>query len=374
MVFAPPFSCLAPRSEGVDDSRSPVSDDPSDRRNFLRKGVAGLAAASMSLGCAQAASAVPPYRILMINFRGETDIERGFRRHMAYAGAAVDIRVRDTDRDVSRVAGILRHEAGFRPDIIITWGTGVTLAVTGTQDSPSRHALSDVPVVFAPVASPVQSGIVSRLSGHGRNLTGVVDVVPTEVQLRTMQTYLPFNCFGVIYSPAELNSPVVLDELRRFAGKSRIKLIERPLKLDAAGRAVGDGVEGMVADLRRQGAQWLYVPPDAFLIGLLPRVALAALAQRLPIFGATEPAAREGGALVGLVCRYSSVGQLAAVKALEILAKGRAASELPIETPKRFLLLVNMGMARSLGGLYPPLEMLNAAEFIDTPPSLKPTS
>lgn len=346
-----------------------------DRRHFIQQGVAGLTAATGPLSSALAAApAVPPYRILMINFRGETDIERGFRRYLADAGAGVDIRVRDTDRDVSRVAGILSHEAAFRPDLITTWGTGVTLAVTGTQNAPSRHALSHVPVVFAPVASPVQSGIVSKLSGHGRNLTGVVDVVPTDVQLRAMQTYLPFSRFGVIYSPTEPNSLVLLDELRRFAGKSRIELIERPLKLDAAGRAVGDGVEVMVADLRRGGAQWLYVPPDAFLIGLLPRVAPVALAQRLPTFGATEPAVREGGALVGLVCRYSSVGRLAAAKALEILAKGRPASELPIETPKRYSLLVNMGVARSLGKLYPPLEMLNSAEFIQTPPSLKPVS
>lgn len=346
-----------------------------DRRHFIHQGLAGLTAATVPWRSAQAASASgAPYRILMITFRGETDIERGFRRYLADAGAAVDIHSRDVGQDVSRVATLLREEAAFRPGLITTWGTGVTLAVTGTQANPSRHALSAVPVVFAPVAAPVQSGIVGSLTGHGRNLTGVVHVVPTEVQLRAMQSYLPFAKFGVIYTPTEPNALVALGELREYARRSRIQLIERPLSLNAAGQPVGDGVEGMVADLRREGAQWLYVPPDTFLGGLLPRVVPAALAHQLPTFGSTELAVRSGGTLVGLVCRYTSVGQLAAAKALEILAKGRPASALPIETLKRFSLMVNMGVARSLGGLYPPIEMLNEAEFVDPAPLIKPLS
>ena len=345
-----------------------------DRRQFIGHGLAGLSAAAAAQGFAQPASSGRPYRILMITFRGETDIERGFRSHLASAGVAVEIRARDTRQDVSKVAAILREEAAFQPDLITTWGTGVTLAVTGTHDAPARHALSGVPVVFAPVALPVQARIVPRLAGHGRPLTGVVHVVPTEVQLRTMQSYLPFTRFGLIYTPTEPNSMVAVGEVREFARQSGTQLIERPLRLSAAGHPLADGIEDMVADLRREGAQWLYLPPDTFLGSLFPRVAPAALAQQLPTFGSTELAVRSGGALVGLVCRYTSVGQLAAAKAIEILVNGQSASDLPIETLKRFSLMVNMDVARSLGGLYPPIEMLNQAEFVDQAAPGRPTS
>jgi putative ABC transport system substrate-binding protein len=351
-----------------------------DRRKFIRHGLSGLSAAAAAPGFAQPVPApgpvtsVRPFRILMITFRGETDIERGFRGYLASAGVAVDIHSRDTGQDAGKVAAILQEEAAFRPDLITTWGTGVTLAVTGPHDAPARHALSDVPVVFAPVASPVQARIVPRLTGHGRPITGVVHVVPTEVQLRAMQSYLPFTRFGLIYTPSEPNSMVSVGEVREFARRSGSQLIEKPLRLNAAGRPVADGLEDMIAELRREGAQWLYLPPDTFLGSLYPRVAPAAVAQKLPTFGSTELAMRSGGMLVGLVCRYSSVGQLAAAKAVEILVKGRPASALPIETLKRFSLMVNMGVARSLGGLYPPIEMLNQAEFVESAALQKPTS
>ena len=68
----------------------------------------------------------------------------------------------------------------------------------------------------------------------------------------------------------------------------------------------------VIADIKRAGAQWLYLLPDTFLGTIYDRVTPAALAQQLPTFGAAELAVRSGGALAGLVSRYYSVGQLAA--------------------------------------------------------------
>jgi len=98
----------------------------------------------------------------------------------------------------------------------------------------------------------------------------------------------------------------------------------------------------------------------------------AARAQKRPTVGAAELAVRSGGALVGLVSRYQSIGQLAAAKAVDILVRGKPASSLPVETLKRFSLIVNMTVARSLG-VYPPIEMPNYAEVI-TPAAGQPAS
>ena len=75
-------------------------------------------------------------------------------------------------------------------------------------------------------------------------------------------------------------------------------------------------------------------------------------------------AVRQGGALVGLISRYHSVGQLAAAKAVDILVHRKAPADIPIETLKRFSLLINMRTAKQLGGVYPPIDMLNYAEVI----------
>ena len=62
------------------------------------------------------------------------------------------------------------------------------------------------------------------------------------------------------------------------------------------------------------------------------------------------------------------LGVLAGAKALEILVAGKAPGQLPVESLKRFSLLVNMQLAPSLR-LYPPLDILNYAEVIAIGPA-----
>ena len=104
------------------------------------------------------------------------------------------------------------------------------------------------------------------------------------------------------------------------------------------------------------------LPVDARLDlhGLTAAEAEDALAS---FFAAAERGVRDGGALVGLVSRYYSVGQLAAAKAVEILVQHRAPKDIPIETLKRFALIINMQVARKLQ-IYPPITMLNYAEIV----------
>jgi putative ABC transport system substrate-binding protein len=338
----------------------------------LQWGLAGVGQLVPSWVNAQAASRQRP-RILMITFRGETDVERGFRDYLANAGVDADILHRDVNRDAGKVAGVLQEALAFKPQLIYTWGTPVTLAVTGTHDKPAGHALAHVPVVFALVAAPVQAGIVPALTGQGRNITGAVHVVPTAVQMRAMQSYRAFNKLGVLYTSTEANSRVIVEEVRAFARGANVEVIERTFRLNSAGKPVADGVEDLVADIARAGAQWLYLLPDTFLGSLYNRLTPAALERRLPTFGAAELAVRSGGALVGLVSRYHSVGQLAASKAVEILMRDKKASSLPVETLKRFSLIVNIDAARALGGMYPPIEMLKYAEIIQ-PSASRPAS
>lgn len=349
------------------------------RRQFLTHALrqsAGVSLLSLAPWAAAAPSTAPlqhasgrPFRILMITYRGETDVDRGFRAYLQGAGLQVQFTVRDVQQDVSRVPAILQEAKQLQPDLIYVWGTPITLAVAGPYDATANSDfVHDIPVVFALVAAPLQSRIVAQLDAPGRNVTGAVHVVPTAVQLRAMQSYRPFQKIGVLYNAAEPNSRAIVAQTRTFCQQQGAALIERTFRTNAAGLPVADGVEDLVAELHAAGAQWLYLLPDTFLGSLYSRIAPAALALQLPSFGAAELAVRSGGALVGLVSRYYSVGQLAGAKALDILVEGKAPGQVPVETLKRFSLLVNMQVARSLQ-LYPPIDMLNYAEVIAIGPA-----
>lgn len=345
------------------------------RRRFLRHCLQGAGLPLLGPLAAGAATVLHPegrpFRVLMITFRGETEVDKGFRAYLADAGLRVDYTVRDARQDVSRLPAIVQEARALKPDLIYTWGTPATLAVAGPYDDAdtAQRYIHDIPVVFALVAAPVQSHIVQRLEAPGRNVTGAVHVVPPDVQLRVMQSYRPFNKLGVLYNGAEPNSRAIVAQARAFCERQGAALVERTFRTGSQGQPVGDGVEDLVAQLHGAGAQWLYLLPDTFLGTLYDRVTPAALQLRLPSFGAAELAVRSGGALLGLISRYYSVGQLAGAKAVDILAGGKAPGSLPVETLKRFALLVNMRVAHSLR-MYPPIDMLNYAEVIavgDTP-------
>ncbi|MFA7528223.1 MAG: ABC transporter substrate-binding protein [Ottowia sp.] len=301
----------------------------------------------------------------MITFRGETDVDLGFRAYLAAAGLQVRYTVRDLQRDVAHMPGIIDEIRAQRPDLIYVWGTPATLALVGRWDDPDPDGrfVRDIPVVFALVAAPLQSRIVQDLDAPGRNVTGAVHVVPPPVQLRVMQGYRPWKKLGVLYNGAETNSLVIVEQVREFCMAHDAQLLTRRFHTDAQGQPVADGVEELIAELAAEGAEWLYLLPDTFLGSVYDRVTPAALQHQLPSFGATELAVRSGGALVGLISRYESVGKLAGSKAHAILAEGQAPGSLPVQTLKRFSLLVNMQVAHQLR-MYPPIDMLNYAEVI----------
>ena len=305
-----------------------------------------------------------PYRIYAITFRGMTDVERGFQDHFASRQIPVEITFRDLNRDSARLPGFVQEIRATRPDLIYTWGTSVTLGIVGPHDAidRSRH-ITDIPVVFTLVAAPVLAKIAGDLRSSKRNVTGVYHVAPTEAQIRTMASYRPFDTLGVLYTPTEQNSVVVIDELRKLARERGFSVVDRTFRLDANRKVTAEGAADLVREIKEAKAQWLYLPPDSFLGSQAKDLIIpAAMEVGLPTFASTEQL-MEAGALSGLVSRYHSIGQFTAYKAEQILVGKTAPAAIPIETLKRFSFQIRMEAAEKLK-FPPPLPMLNYAELI----------
>jgi len=327
----------------------------------------GIALVVSADGDAAAQSSARPYRIYAITFRGMTDVERGFQDYFAARRIPVQITWRDMNREPARMPGFLDEIKRTRPDLVYTWGTSVTLATVGTYDAydPSTH-ITDIPVVFTLVAAPVLAKIVPDLKASRRNVTGVFHVAPTEAQIRAMASYRPFKSIGILYTPTEQNSVVVVDEVREVSKRLGFAVIARPLKLDASKKVTAEGAPEMIRELKQQNVDWLYLPPDSYLGTQAKNVIIpAAMEARLPTFASTEQLV-ETGALMGLVSRYHSIGQFTAYKAEQILVHKVPPSKIPVETLTRFSLQVRMDVAEALK-LPPPLPMFNYAELITSP-------
>ena len=346
------------------------------RRAWLTAALASALPASAMAAAAAAPASAParnaptrPHRIYAITFRGMTEVEKGFEDFFASRKIPVQITYRDLNRDPSRMPGFLDEIRATRPDLVYTWGTSVTLGVLGPFDAiiPGKH-ITDIPVVFTLVASPTLAKIVPEAeSSSRRNVTGVVHVAPVAAQIKAMAAYRPFQTLGVLYTPTEQNSVVVLDEIRKLGRANGFDTVSRTFRLDANRKVSAEGAADLVRELKEAKAQWLYLPPDSFLGTLAQDVIIpTAMEVGLPTFASTEQL-MQAGALSGLVSRYYSVGQFTAHKAEQILVGKVAPSAVPIETLKRFSYQVRISVAEKLK-LPPPLPMFNYAEIITDAP------
>ena len=207
-----------------------------------------------------------PYRIYAITFRGMTDVEKGFQDYFAARHIPVQITFRDLNRDNSRMAGFVEEIRRTKPDLIYTWGTSVTLGVVGAYDQvdPTQN-ITDIPVVFTLVAAPVLAKIVRDLKNPGRNVTGVYHVAPTETQIRAMASYRPFKSLGILYTPTEQNSVVVVEEVREVSKRLGFTVVAKPLRLDANKKVTSEGAADMVRDMKLHLERRVALPAARFL-------------------------------------------------------------------------------------------------------------
>jgi putative ABC transport system substrate-binding protein len=212
------------------------------------------------------------------------------------------------------------------------------------------------------VAAPVLAKIVPDLKSSRRNVTGVFHVAPTEAQIRAMASYRPFKSIGILYTPTEQNSVVVVNEVRDVAKRLGFSVIAKPLHM-SGGQVTVEGAPDMIRELKEQKVDWLYLPPDSYLGQQTEKVIIpAAMSVGLPTFASTEQL-MQTGALTGLICHYYAIGQFTAYKAEQILVNKVPPARIPIETLTRFTLQVRMDVAEQLK-MPPPLPMFNYAELI----------
>ena len=327
----------------------------------------GLVAAFL-IAVASAASAQdvePPFHVFLVTWRGETDVEHGFRAHMRERGIRVQYTHRDIARDRSRIPGIIEEIRSVQPDLVHTFGTSATLGVLGPREGaePGAH-VEGIPGVFSVVAYPLQARIVESFESTGRPVTGTAFLAPVSTQLEAIRAYRDFRRLGVIYNPLEKNSVVNVEELREAAAVRGIELEEAPVPLNDAGKPDAGRLPELVDELAARGVEFMYMGPDSFVTVNSVEISTSAASHGIPTFAGTEATFGRSQAMLGLVSRYYLIGKLAGAQAERILVDGKNPEDLPVASLARFSLLIRMPMVLKLG-IYPPLGLLRIAQVLD---------
>jgi putative ABC transport system substrate-binding protein len=320
------------------------------------------AASAQPLGSVQSDTV----RIVMVTWRGCEEACRGFQDYLATGELDAQVILRDAGRDRELLPGFVAEINQLQPDLLVTWGTTVTLGMIGTLDETASR-VTDVPTVFMIVADPVGASIVESYERSGRPLiTGTRNRVPEEIQMRVLADYRPFDRIGLIYNTDELNAVLKAAEIHRVSAEQGFEVVERVLESDADGSPLVDDIPRAVADIAAEGVDFLYVGSSSFLLANADLFTSAALEHGLPVATAYEAMVRDSHGLIALAAAYYNVGQLAGFQAEEILARGRTPGELEVLGLNRFTVLVNIDTARRLD-LYPPMLLLRYAEIVGVP-------
>ena len=312
------------------------------------------------------AEAASKQKVFLVLWNGCEEACRGFSEYLKENRLDIEFIRRDLKQKVDKIPEIVSEIKQEAPDLLVTWGTLPTLKILGTGSGSFVSEYGTIPALFMVVSQPVESGLVPSLVSQGRNITGVMHLVPLAEQLQSARQVVAFKRLGIVYNPAETNAQTTVDQLRQYAGLMNFELLERPVSLSKNNQPSASGIPALVADLADKKADLIYLAPDAFMNANRKTLIDTAASFSIPVFSASEGAVRHDNALFAFVHRYYTVGRLAGKKALKILKDKVQAYDIPIEAPQRALLVVNMTAARKTG-VYPPFPLLQNAEMVNIP-------
>jgi putative ABC transport system substrate-binding protein len=251
----------------------------------------------------------------------------------------------------------LVHEATRRMvargvDVIVVTATpAATIVKQETQ-------AGQTPVVMAPVADPLATGLVQSLARPGGNLTGMSMAGPdlSGKRLQILRDIMPnIGTLGFVGSNRDPNTKTFVASLERVATQAGIKvvvrLVDAPAQVDDA----------LMADLKGASAQALNIQP--IFIGRHVEIVAAATRAGLPSTS-DFPVFAEAGALFTYGLDDRARMQRAAYF-IDRIVRGSKPADLPIELPTEFTLIVNRKAAAAFGLTLPPAVIAQADEVIE---------
>jgi putative tryptophan/tyrosine transport system substrate-binding protein len=216
-----------------------------------------------------------------------------------------------------------------------------------------------IPIVFVQVVDPVELSFVASLARPGGNVTGFTNFEFSMggKWVEAIKEIAPHVSRAlVLLEPANPAAAGFVREIEAAAARAK-------LLLTLAGVQEATEIESAVRDFAREPDGGLIALPSP--ITLLSRDQIIALAERsrLPAIYAFRYFPANGG-LLSYGTSASEVFRQAASYVDRIL-KGERPADLPIQTPTKFELVINLKTAKALGLTVPPALLARADEVIE---------
>jgi ABC-type uncharacterized transport system substrate-binding protein len=274
---------------------------------------------------------------------------QGMRERGYVEGKNILVEYRYGDGKLDRLPALASELVQLKVSVIVTGGSQATL--------PAKAATSTIPIVMAQDNDPVGSGFVASLARPGGNITGLSNLTAELAgkQLEFLKEIMPkLSRLAVLRDLTEPGDPKAVKGTESAAKAFRVQLqymeIQGPTEIDTTFRAGG------------KRADALLVLPSAIFNSHRKQIVDLATKSRLPAMYYRAQFVEDGGLMtygVDILDLY----RRAAVFVDKIL-KGAKPSDLPIEQPTKFELVINLKAAKQIGFTIPPNVLARADRVI----------
>ena len=323
-----------------------------NRRAFLCGSVAMLAA---PLAAEAQSAKVPRIGVLTLSVASSTPIfeafRQGLREHGYVEGQNIALEFRFAQGRPEKLPAMAAELVQMKVEVI------VTESVLAAREA--KQATGAIPIVTAIHGDPVGAGLVASLTRPGGNVTGLSLLAPelSGKRLEFLKEVTPkATQVAAIWNAANSAAARYLTETRAAARSLGVQLqsveVRQPSDLDAAFEAVAGARPSALITL-----------PDGMLLANKTRIIEFAAKTRLPAVFPDQEFAEAGGLMAYGPSLAWNFRRAAAY--VDKLLKGAKPTDLPIEQPTKFELVINLKTAKALGLTIPPSLLGRADQVIE---------
>jgi len=263
-------------------------------------------------------------------------------------GKNLKVNFQSAQGNTATAGQISKQFVGDNPDAI------VAIATPSAQSMAA--ATTTIPIVFSAVTDPVTAKLVKSLDGSGTNVTGASNASPYEPQIDLMKQLIPnLKHVGYVYSPGEVNSTVVLKELKTRLEPMGITVHEAPANsgndIPMAARSIADKVD------------IIYTSTDNHVVSAYESLYKVGRESKVPLMAAdTDTVARGAAAAMGI--NYHDLGRETGKIVTRIL-NGEAPGSIPVYRTKTLDLYVSPSHAQEQGFTLPQAVIDKAQKVVE---------
>jgi len=325
------------------------------RRRELFAALGGAAAAWPIVAWAQEARHVPIIGYLapadpLIPSRTTGTFLQRLRELGWIEGQTITIESRWAAGRPERLDEIASEFLRLKVDLIVTSSTNDSVIM--------KQVAHEIPMVFAVSGDPVGAGLVASLARPGGNVTGLsiqqTDSAGKRIQL--LREIVPgLHRLSILANPSSPNVMLEVTEVQAAA---------RTFGLDVATSEIHRTADvDSTFELLKSRADALYVVSDPVVNANRILIGALALGAQLPMMCGFREMVEAGG-LMSYGPNLPDLYRRAAEFADKIL-RGAKPSDIPVEQPTRFDLVLNLTTAKALGLVVPQTLRVIAEEVIE---------